>query len=79
MQDTRHIIIEAIADEVGCEPIEITPLKTLGDIGADSLDVCEIGLNLEEVFGLKTALEFHTHTTVQKIFDSVEIQLDYKH
>jgi len=54
MADIEQRVREIIADQLG-EPIEnITPEKDLvQDLGADSLDVVELVMALEEEFGIE--------------------------
>lgn len=50
----KGIIIEAL----GCEDEDVTPEANLvNDLGADSLDVTEIALAIEEEFGLEISDE----------------------
>lgn len=49
-QRVRQVIIE----ELGVDDAEITPSASLtGDLGADSLELVEVGLRLEEEFGIE--------------------------
>lgn len=50
----KEIIIEAL----GCEDEEVTPEANLvNDLGADSLDIVEIAMVIEEEFGLEISDE----------------------
>ena len=49
MQKTKAVIVEKLS-----VPIEnITPESTLKDLGADSLDIVEMVMTFEEVFGIE--------------------------
>jgi acyl carrier protein len=49
MQKTKAVIVEKLSI-----PIEnITPESTLKDLGADSLDIVEMVMTFEEVFGIE--------------------------
>ncbi len=58
-----------IAEQLGLEAAEITAeAKIKDDLGADSLDMVELVMELEEAFGLKIAEEEMQHIlTVQDI------------
>lgn len=45
----RHVV----SDVIPCDVDEVSPNSTLGDLGADSLDVYEIRTVIEEEFGLE--------------------------
>jgi len=51
--DTFNKVVEIIAQKVKIEKSIITPTSTLQDLGADSLDMVEIIMKLEEVFGIE--------------------------
>jgi len=51
--DTYNKVVEIIAQKVKVEKSTITPTSTLQDLGADSLDMVEIVMKLEEVFGIE--------------------------
>lgn len=51
--DTSNKVIEIIAQKLKIDKNTITPISTLQDLGADSLDLVEIIMKLEEVFGIE--------------------------
>jgi acyl carrier protein len=49
----REKIFDAISEKLGMNQARITPTTSfLGDVGADSLDIVEIVMELEEEFGV---------------------------
>ena len=51
MEDNAKKIIEVIADELSMDESEITLESTFtDDLGADSLDVCQIIMRLEDMY-----------------------------
>lgn len=56
--NTIDKVKEIIAEQLGLEADEITAdAKVKDDLGADSLDMVELVMELEEAFGLKIAEE----------------------
>ncbi len=54
MADIEQRVIEIIADQLGEPKENITPEKSfVDDLGADSLDVVELIMALEEEFGIE--------------------------
>jgi acyl carrier protein len=54
MADIEQRVIEIIADQLGEAKENITPEKSfVEDLGADSLDVVELIMALEEEFGIE--------------------------
>ena len=51
--DTSAKVIEIIAQKLKVDKNSVTPTSTLQDLGADSLDLVEIVMRLEEVFGIE--------------------------
>ena len=45
-------IIEMLAEKLECEASEINAETTFAEMGIDSLDVAELVMNLEDVFGV---------------------------
>ncbi len=50
MNDTRRKVREVITRQFGIEPQLLTDATTLDDLGADSMAIVELRVNLEEVF-----------------------------
>ncbi len=65
---------EIIVDTLNCEASKVTPeAKLTDDLGADSLDVVELNLALEEACGATIADEdLQNIKTVQDIVDYLE-------
>ena len=51
--DTRIKVVDIISDKLGIDKDLITPTATFEGLGADSLDVVEMTMKLEEQFGLE--------------------------
>ena len=51
--DTATKVIAVIADKLKIEKGTVQPTSTLQDLGADSLDMVEIVMKLEEQFGIE--------------------------
>lgn len=51
--DTYAKVIDIIADKLSIDKKSITPQSTLQTLGADSLDMVEIIMKLEEYFGIE--------------------------
>ena len=69
-------IVRTLAEQFEVEPENIT-LKTnlVDDLGADSLDVVELIMSLEEMYGISISDEEAMQLdTVEKIVDFVESQ-----
>jgi len=52
-QDTFDKVTAIIADKLSIDKKSITPQATLQDLGADSLDIVEIIMKVEEQFGIE--------------------------
>lgn len=52
MQDTKKRVVEIVAEKLSIDPSGITETVTLQDLGADSLDMVEIIMKLEEEFDI---------------------------
>ncbi len=52
-QDTFDKVVDIIADKLSIDKSTITGQSTLQDLGADSLDIVEIIMKLEEQFGIQ--------------------------
>jgi acyl carrier protein len=71
MQDTSNKVIDIIASKLKIEKNTIQPSSGLQDLGADSLDMVEIIMKLEEVFGIEIKDE-----DAEKLHDVREV-VDY--
>lgn len=52
-EDTFSKVADLIADKLSIEKSRITKESTLADLGADSLDLVEIIVKMEEQFGIE--------------------------
>ena len=52
-EDTFSKVADIVVDKLGIEKQRITKDSTLSDLGADSLDLVEIVMKLEEQFGIE--------------------------
>lgn len=50
--DTSERVRKLLVEHLGVEAAKVTPEATLDDLGADSLDVVELEMALEEEFGV---------------------------
>jgi len=48
--ETKEIVIKIIAEKLKREPSTVSESSTLQELGADSLDIIEIIMNVEEQF-----------------------------
>ncbi len=69
--ELKERIVEIISNQLGVEQADITPdASVVDDLGADSLDVVELIMALEEEFNLEIPdAEAEKITKVQNIFD----------
>ncbi|MCX5922167.1 MAG: acyl carrier protein [Candidatus Dependentiae bacterium] len=51
--ETLNKVVEVVAKILKVEKNTVVPTATLQDLGADSLDMAEIIIKLEEVFGIE--------------------------
>ena len=52
--EVRERIVNLVSDKLGVDKLEVTDEKNfVNDLGADSLDMVEIIMGIEEEFGLK--------------------------
>lgn len=71
MEDNAKKIIEVIADELNMEESDITLESTFtDDLGADSLDVCQIIMRLEDMF--KITIDDEAAMEIKTVGDAVE-------
>lgn len=52
MKNTAEIVTHIIAEHLGLDDEQVTPERSLIDLGADSLDEIEIVILMEDEFGL---------------------------
>ncbi|PNV84740.1 MAG: acyl carrier protein [Desulfobacteraceae bacterium] len=71
MVEIKNRIVEIIANQLGIEEEDVTAAASvIDDLGADSLDVVELVMALEEEFDLEIPdEEAEKITNVQNIFD----------
>ncbi|MGD8254720.1 MAG: acyl carrier protein [Syntrophobacterales bacterium] len=71
MTEIKNRIVEIIANQLGIEEDDVTAeASVIDDLGADSLDVVELVMALEEEFNLEIPdEEAEKITSVQNIFD----------
>ncbi|NIQ88281.1 MAG: acyl carrier protein [Deltaproteobacteria bacterium] len=71
MVEIKNRIVEIIANQLGIEEDDVTAeASVIDDLGADSLDVVELVMALEEEFDLEIPdEEAEKITSVQNIFD----------
>jgi len=72
--DMKKRIVEIIANQLGIDPADVTPqANVVDDLGADSLDVVELIMALEEEFNLEIPdEEAEKIKNVQDIFTYME-------
>jgi acyl carrier protein len=69
-QEIQKKVIEIVADKLGVDPSEIHPESAfVRDLGADSLDVVELIMALEDEFGL--TIEEEEAEKIETIRDAV--------
>ena len=70
MEDNAKKIIEVIADELNMEESEITLDSAFtDDLGADSLDVCQIIMRLEDMY--KITIDDEAAMDIKTVGDAV--------
>lgn len=73
----KELIIKTIADQLRVDKEKVVPTASLvNNLGADSLDIVELAMELEEVFDLATLSLGDGWVTVQDVITSVEIAVD---
>lgn len=67
-------MVELIVEKLGVEPDEVTPgASFIDDLGADSLDIVELIMDIEDEFDLEIPdEEAENITTVQEAVDYIE-------
>jgi acyl carrier protein len=73
---TSDVVASMIADQLGIEVSRVAPDAVITDLGADSLDVVEIRMRLEDEFGIEISeAEEAAITTVQSAVNLVDRKL----
>lgn len=77
MDEVRTKVVDIIANQLGVDKEQITPgANVIDDLGADSLDIVELVMALEESFDLEIPDEdAEKIRTVQDIFSYLESNL----
>lgn len=73
----RERVLRELANHLCIEESDMAPEKRLNeDLGADSLDIVELGMNLEDEFGIEIPDgDFNRFTTVGDVLAYVEGRL----
>lgn len=72
--DTKKIN-SLIVDELGCDDSEVTAdAKLIDDLGADSLDIVDLGMRLEEEFEIEEipVEDIEKWSSVSDLYDYIE-------
>lgn len=70
---------KAIIEHLGVKPESLTPETSFEDLGADSLDMVELSMMFEEIFGIEISDDLAEQTiTVGAAFDAIIKALDAK-
>jgi len=77
MDEVRMKVVDIIANQLGVDKEQITPgANVIDDLGADSLDIVELVMALEESFDLEIPDEdAEKIRTVQDVFSYLESNL----
>ena len=79
MSDIRTKVIETIAERLSKDKATITDASTvIADLGADSLDVAEIMMDLEDAFDIKVEEENEGLKTIGDIVSFIESKVGAK-
>lgn len=79
MNKTQKIVIDIVAEELSLKPEQISLDSSLSSLGADSLDVVEIFLYIEEKFNHDLYEDcFNERTTIKTICEYIEKQNNEK-
>lgn len=71
MDDNAKKIIEVIADELNMDESDVTMESTFtDDLGADSLDVCQIIMRLEDMY--KITIDDDAAMEIKTVRDAIE-------
>ena len=71
-------LVKLISEQFGMEPEEITEDTGFEDLGADSVDLVELSMNLEEEFGIEELgeAEATSITTVGDLVRLIQSKID---
>ncbi|MGM0443496.1 MAG: acyl carrier protein [Fibrobacterota bacterium] len=73
MSENLKKVQEVVADQLGIEESEVTPEKKfIDDLGADSLDLAELVMELEDKFDIEDGIseeDSEKFATVQDVLD----------
>ncbi|TVR11446.1 MAG: acyl carrier protein [Planctomycetota bacterium] len=73
MSDIRNKIIDIIAERLSKEKDSITDdSNVIADLGADSLDIAEIMMDLEDAFGIKLEEDNDSLKTIGDIISYID-------
>lgn len=73
MSEIANKVIEVIAERLSKEPDGITEASNvIADLGADSLDIAEIMMDLEDAFGVKVEEDTEGLNTIGDIVKYIE-------
>ncbi len=73
MSEIASKVIEVIAERLSKEPDGITEASNvIADLGADSLDIAEIMMDLEDAFGVKVEEDTEGLNTIGDIVKYIE-------
>ena len=80
MNDTRSLVINIVAEQMGVAPGELTPATSfVDDLGADSLDTVELTMEIEEVFDITVPDEIAaTLLTIGDVINYIEDPESYE-
>jgi acyl carrier protein len=73
VEDTQQKVIAVIAEKLNIDKNTVNLTATVQELGADSLDLVEIVMKLEEAFGIEISDDDVAHlNTVQQYVDYVQ-------
>ena len=65
-------LVAYAAKQLELDPQDITPDRTFGSLGIDSLDIVEMIMDLESELGVELEMEDQKITTFQELADFIE-------
>ncbi len=73
MSEVASKVIEVIAERLSKDPESVTEASNvIADLGADSLDIAEIMMDLEDAFGIKVEEDTEGLNTIGDIVKYIE-------